>query len=82
MTQQDYNDLKGRTVYGRQACKGKTGTITEVRQPDHPRNHYKDGVIGLLIEYPGNIGAEGVIAEKLVNDKVRDWTLDEEDGEQ
>jgi len=68
-------DLKGRTVYGREANEGDTGRVTEVRPPEHNRNHYKDGLYGVLVEYDGFIGKEGCIARKLINDEVRGWSL-------
>lgn len=73
------NDLKGRTVYGKPNSpnEGDTGTITEVREPGHPRNMYKDGLTELLIEYPGNIGKEGVVARKLIDGDVRSWSLED-----
>jgi len=76
-----HKELKGRTVYGRKACKGKTGTITEIREPDHPRNYLKAGLYEALIEYPGYVGAEAVTLERLKNDEVNSWTLDEDQAE-
>ena len=68
-------DLKGRTVYGREANEGDKGRITEVRSPEHERNHYKPGRYEVLIEYDGYVGKEGCVAQKLIDDGVRSWSL-------
>jgi len=74
-------ELQGRTVYGRKACKGKTGTITKVLPPDHDHNPLKPGLYDVTIEYSGYVGRDGTSAKKLLNDEHRDWTLDKDKAE-
>ena len=65
-------NLEGRKVKNtNEKLDVEQGVVEEVQE----ESIYKGDTLRALITYDGNVGREGVVAQKLLNGEVRDWEV-------